>query len=940
MQQCDWSRSPLGPPEAWSPSLKTTVGMMLAAQAQIVLFWGPEFVALYNDAYTPTIGDKHPRALGRPAVESWTELWDDLGPLLRGVRETGKTFHAKDRAFYIERHGYGETVYFDVSYSAVPEVDGTVGGVLCIVSETTQRVLGTRRQTALLDLEDQLRTVGDAEEAKQIAAKLLQRELAASSVHYSDLDSPGTEQHLAGPSLLDHCRTTVLGNALGVETSSDTCLLDIPVLRNGQVVGRFSMACAPSRCWTDEEAQFARSVAERAWSAAERVRAEALLRESEARQRRDAERVQLALAAGAIIGTWYLDLATSRLQLDESLVTALGLDEGPRRQHIHLSQFVALVHPDDAAGMQATMQKAIERGGLYMHQHRIRRADGRYYWVEASGRINTEDDGTPLTFPGVLIDIEERRQTEQRIAASEAKYRTLFEQIDEGFCVVELLDGEYGPLSDYRHLEANPAFSANTGLPDVIGKRLRELYPQGVDGWIEIIRQVLLSGEPVRLDHELAATGRYLEIAAFRAGPVERRRVAILLKDVTARKHAEAELQRLNRELEERVAQAINERKEALARVHEMQKMETIGQLTGGVAHDFNNLLTPIVGALEMVARLQDGDERIKRLTTAGLQAAERARTLVQRLLAFARRQHLQARPTPIRNLVCGMEDLLTRSLGPQIRLEIDCAAKLPQAMTDPNQLELALLNLAVNARDAMPNGGVLKIAVTEQSVEGHSKLAAGRYVRIAVSDTGLGMDAQTMRRAVEPFFTTKTTGQGTGLGLSMVHGFAAQLGGDFSLTSEPGHGTTASLWLPASTEPMTDEPARIAVKAELRRVPATPVLLVDDEELVRLGTAEMLSDAGYVVQQVASGHEALAMLAKDIEVKVLITDYAMPGMTGVELAHRVNQLRPTLPVLMITGFAAMDGQAIGELPRLSKPFRQIELVDTVASLLEQTGRG
>jgi signal transduction histidine kinase/CheY-like chemotaxis protein len=789
LQHCDWLRSPLGPPENWSPSLKTTVGIMLAAQAQIVLFWGPQFVALYNDAYAPTIGDKHPRALGRPAVENWAELWDDLGPLLQGVRATGRTFHAKDRPFYIERHGYGETVYFDVSYSAVPEVDGSVGGVLCIVSETTSRVLGTRRQAALLELEDRLRTVHSTDEATRIAADLLRRELGASSVDYSSLEAKSPAQQEAAD-------TTLARLAL----RDDVCALDIPVLRDNQVAGRFTITGTPPRCWTDEEAHFARSVAERAWSTAERVRAEALLRKNE------------------------------------------------------------------------------------------------------------------------------------------VKYRTLFEQIDEGFCVVELLDGEHGPLSDYRHVESNPAFSVNTGLPDVLGKRLREMYPQGVDEWIQTIRQVLLTGEPVRLERELASTGRYLEIAAFRMGPVERRRVAVLLKDVSTRKRAEAQLQSLNRELEQRVARAIKEREEALARIHEMQKLETIGQLTGGVAHDFNNLLTPIMGALEMVARLKEGDARIRQLAAAGLQAAERARTLVQRLLAFARRQHLQARPTAIGHLVCGMEDLLTRSLGPQIRLEIDCDAALPPALTDPNQLELALLNLAVNARDAMPDGGRLRIAITEQSLRGHAKLTDGRYIRIAVSDTGLGMDDQTMRRAVEPFFTTKTKGQGTGLGLSMVHGFAAQLGGHFALSSEPGHGTTASLWLPASIEPAWTEPERAAAKAELRTVPPTPVLLVDDEELVRHGTAEMLSNAGYVVQQVASGYEALAMLAKGTEVRALITDYAMPGMTGIELARQARQLRPSLPVLMITGFAALDEQAAGSLPRLSKPFRQAELVDTLAALLEPAG--
>lgn len=681
LRRCNWENSPLGPPGTWSASLKTTVNIMLAARAQIVLFWGPEFVALYNDAYAPTIGEKHPRALGRPAIENWTELWDDLEPLLRRVRETGNTFSAKDRPFYIERHGYGETAYFDVSYSAVPEVDGSIGGVLCIVSETTQRLLSARRQALLLDLEDQLRIAHDAEKAEQIAEELLRDELGASSAYYTQLDTPTTapmaDSGLEGSSIAPSGSVPSMLQTASAMSRSERKMrdrgdvVDIPVLREDKMMGQFSIHRPTPRPWTDEEVDFARSVVERAWNTAERYRAEKALRE-------------------------------------------------------------------------------------------------------------------------------------------------------------------------------------------------------------------------------------------------------------------------LNRELEERVAIAVAQQEEALARIHEMQKMETIGQLTGGVAHDFNNLLTPIVGALEMVTRMQGDDARISRLTTAGLQAAERARTLIQRLLAFARRQHLQTNPTNIGNLVYGLEDLLARTLGPQILLKIRCAPDLPLAMIDPNQFELVLLNLSVNARDAMPSGGTLEIAVTEEWVTEQANLAKGQYLCVAVSDTGLGMDAQTLRRAIEPFFTTKKTGQGTGLGLSMVHGFAVQSGGDFSLISKPGKGTTAKLRLPASSEQAGIEPEPIKIPTRLRRVSDIPVLLVDDEELVRSGTAEMLSDAGYRVLQASSAHEAIAMLTKHRDIKALITDYAMPGMTGAELARRAAQLNASLPILLITGFASTDGKVALDVPRLSKPFGQAELVEAVGRLLER----
>lgn len=963
MRHLDGVQSPIGPAGTWSASLKTSLSLLLATEAQIVLFWGPQWIAFYNDAYAPTIGDKHPRALGRPAKENWRELWDDLEPLLRGVRETGKTFAAKDRPFYIERHGYGETAYFDVSYSAVPEADGSVGGVLCIVSETTQRVLGARRQASLLQLEDALRHTKDADAGKQIAVALLYRELAAAGVTYAEVDMEASALHVVvdrrsgdKPSATrmpdskvweycsEACRTGE--PSFGRSRFSGSChdaaessVLALPVQRHGQTVAVFSVEYPPLRRWMEEDIQFARAVAERTWAAAERIRAEALLRESEARQRQEAERVQCALAAGAIIGTWFWDLRSNRLTIDEKFAANFGLDPAGDRDNLSLEHIAASVHPDDKAEFLQAITRALGHGGHYAHQYRVRRADGHYYWTEANGRVNTAQDGTPFAFPGVLIDVESRRQAERRLAESEAKYKTLFDEIDEGFCVIEFLDGPHGILDDYVHVEANPAFTANTGIADIIGKSVRELLPEEADSWVDVYRRVLLTGESVRFERELASTGRYLELAAFRVEPPERGQVAVLVKDVTARKQAETELQLLNRELAERVAQAIEQREAALARVHEMQKLETIGQLTGGVAHDFNNLLTPIVGVLDMLSRHHERDERIGRLIGSGLQAAERARTLVQRLLAFARRQHLEARPIDIRNLVTGMEDLLARSLGPQIALQIECAANLSPAMIDPNQLELALLNLAVNARDAMPEGGQLKITVNEECVEGPSKLVNGPYIRVAVSDTGVGMDAKTIKRAVEPFFTTKAKGQGTGLGLSMVHGLAAQSGGDFALSSVPGRGTTATLWLPVSVEQIDASVEPVAGKTALRCVQGTPVLLVDDEELVRAGTAEMLAHAGYVVRQAASGHQALAMLKDGLVIEALITDYAMPGMTGAELAREAVRLRPALPVLMITGFASLKDRISSDLPRLSKPFRQIELTDALAELLRQPGR-
>jgi signal transduction histidine kinase/CheY-like chemotaxis protein len=401
-------------------------------------------------------------------------------------------------------------------------------------------------------------------------------------------------------------------------------------------------------------------------------------------------------------------------------------------------------------------------------------------------------------------------------------------------------------------------------------------------------------------------------------------------------------LARSREELERLVAERTREREEALAQLHEAQKLETIGQLTGGVAHDFNNLLTPVMGNLDMLRRrIPADDPRSQRLIENALQATGRAATLVQRLLAFARRQDLQPRAVDVSGLLLGIEDLVTRSIGPTITVAVDAPSGLPAARVDPSQLELALLNLAINARDAMPGGGRLTMEVSFEEVHAGrgDRLKEGRYVRIAVIDTGVGMDASTLRRAIEPFFSTKGLGKGTGLGLSMVHGLAAQSGGALMLSSTPGIGTRAELWLPVADEEAAAN-EQTQVEAVLAARPAT-VLLVDDEELVRVGTAEMLIDLGYSVVQAGSGVEALAALRRgEFDIDLLVSDYLMPGMSGAEVLSEARRLRPQLPVLLMTGYTNLVQGPGAELPRLAKPFRQAELAARIAELMDAARSG
>ena len=379
----------------------------------------------------------------------------------------------------------------------------------------------------------------------------------------------------------------------------------------------------------------------------------------------------------------------------------------------------------------------------------------------------------------------------------------------------------------------------------------------------------------------------------------------------------------------------VTDRREADEKLAQAQKMDAIGQLTGGVAHDFNNLLTPIVGSLDLLRR-RHSDDRSQRLIGGAMQAAERAATLTQRLLAFARRQSLQPQSVDVGALIDGIVDLIRRTLGPTITVTLEVPRHLPCARVDPNQLELALLNLAINARDAMPGGGRLTLTIGSTSVDDRNllDLSAGGYVRLAATDTGVGMDRDTLSRATEPFFSTKGVGKGTGLGLSMVHGLAAQSGGTLEIASAPGKGTTVVIWLPATERDHQHGEDALPDTPMARR--SARIVLVDDEDIVRSATADMLRDIGYDVVEFGSGSQALAALKSGLEADALVSDYLMPGMTGAALVEELRQSRMRLPALLITGYANAGEDVPADLPILAKPFKQIDLVARIDALLRR----
>lgn len=550
---------------------------------------------------------------------------------------------------------------------------------------------------------------------------------------------------------------------------------------------------------------------------------------------------------------------------------------------------------------------------------------------------------------GVLIlcnDITERVRQERAHRADELRYQALFESMDEGFCVIEFSDGPHGPDSDYVHIMANAAYEQHAGIPNVVGQKLREMVPDEADAWVARYGAVLRTGEPIRFEQELVATGRHLELSSFRIEPPELKQVAVLFQDVTARKRAEAELRGLNETLESRIAQALAERERTEEALRQAQKMEAVGQLTGGLAHDFNNLLAGISGAFEMIgARLAQGrTAEVERYLAAGQGAARRAAALTHRLLAFSRRQTLAPRSMVVNRLLPDFVELVRRTVGPSIEVENIAAVGLWPTLVDANQLENALLNLCINARDAMPDGGKIMIETSNRWLDARTArehgLDVGQYVSVSVSDTGTGIDKATLERVFDPFFTTKPIGQGTGLGLSMVYGFARQSNGHVRIHSEVGRGTTVCLYLPRHLgEEEIEEPPPSSEPGQAQA--DKTVLVVDDEPTVRMLVVDALSELGYDCLEAPDGAAGLRILQSGRLVDLLITDVGLPaGLNGRQVADGARAILPSLKVLFITGYAENAVLNYGHIEPgmevLTKPFAIGDLTGRVDRMLRE----
>ncbi|MEA3023162.1 MAG: hypothetical protein QOK01_2014 [Alphaproteobacteria bacterium] len=588
----------------------------------------------------------------------------------------------------------------------------------------------------------------------------------------------------------------------------------------------------------------------------------------------------------------------------------------------HFSRFYS--EEDRKSGLPARALETARREGKFESEGWRVRKDGTRFWAYVVIDPIRAPSGEVVGYAKITRDLTERKKAEAVLKSSEEQFRLLVQGVTD--YAIYMLDPE-GHVSNWNL----GAQRIKGYLPhEIVGAHFSRFYTdedraagQPQKALAKATQEGRFEKEGWRVRKDGTCFWAHVVIDAIRADDGSLIGFAKITRDITERRETQQKLEKT---------------REALAQA---QKMEAIGQLTGGIAHDFNNLLMAVLGSLELARKRLPADERLGALINNAILGAQRGAVLTKRMLAFARRQELNAQTIYIPDLVRGMTDLLERSLGQSISIETRFPLGLKPIRADANQLEMALLNLAVNARDAMPDGGEIILSAQGTVIPEHdpSGLKAGDYVRLTVTDSGKGMDAETLNHAMEPFFTTKGPGKGTGLGLPMVHGLAEQSGGRFNLRSRVGEGTTAELWFPVDGEAVSaaKQPRPLAAVAEGQHL-SLVVLAVDDDDLVLMNTVAMLEDLGHRAIGASSGAAALEILRQDNTIDVVITDQVMPQMTGLQLAKEIRAEWPKLPVILATGFAETPASAHGYL-RLSKPFTQAELAEQLKTVHPMPGK-
>ncbi len=867
-----------------------------------------------------------------------------LEQALPAVRETG--FWGGDLAF--RNFATGATVPVHYTIFPLRGPDGSVSGYGTVTRDLTERRRQDAFRTALIELGDRLQDCGDTAAMGVAAGEVVARTLGLDRAGYGTVDTaldtidierdwtaPGVASvaghHRFGDygdvqaGLVEGREVVIADVATDPRTASDPgpllaigarALINIPVMEHGRVVAVFFLHDRQVRDWRRDKLAFVRDVAERTRAAIERLRAEASRRESEAQFR--------AFAQAMPNHVWAADGAGALYWFNEQVYAYCGARPG----ELDGTAWAAIVHPDDVEAAGRAWGDALATGTPYETEFRIRRADGTYRWFLVRAEPIHGADGTVVRWVGTNTDIEDRRRAAAQL---QSLNENLEQQVEERTRDRDRMwrlstDVMLVASFDATIVAVNPAWTALFGWSEdeLVGRSFIDLvHPDDVASTAAAAGDLSAGSVIPRFENRYRHKDGSYRWLSWTAVPDESF-IHAVGRDFTVEREA---------------AEALAKTEEAL---RQSQKMEAVGQLTGGLAHDFNNLLAGISGSLELMqTRMSQGRMGdLDRYMTVAQGAAKRAAALTHRLLAFSRRQTLDPKPTNVNRLVHDMEELVRRTVGPGIHLEVVGLSGLWPALIDPGQLENALLNLCINARDAMPDGGRITIETANKWIdEAGSRrhdLPPGQYLSVCVTDTGTGMTPDIIDKVFEPFFTTKPTGQGTGLGLSMVYGFARQSGGQVRIYSEVGEGTTVCLYLPRHYGEADEDDVDRRLAEAGRAGQGETVLIVDDEPSVRMLVTEVLEDLGYTAIEAADSVAGLKVLQSDVRIDLLVTDVGLPGgMNGRQMADAGRERRPDLKVLFITGYAENavlgNGHLHPGMQVLTKPF----VLETLATRIK-----
>jgi PAS domain S-box-containing protein len=928
MRDFDWAATPLGPVAGWPHGLRTAVSLLLHCQLPMYLAWGPGLLQFYNDAYRPILGDKHPAALGASARDTWTEIWPTVSPMWDRVLQ-GEPIGFDDFKLTIQRYDAPEDCYFNFSFSPVLDDAGAVGGVLSTFAETTRRVRSERRLKFLDDLSQATRRQSDPGEVMLLTAQLLGHYLGANRCAYAHVLEDRDTFDVIGdyndgvPSMVGRYRFTDFGQVVhslmvsgvpyvnpDVDTHPATrgtdlstyratsirSVICVPLLKEGRFVAAMAVHQSTPRRWTDEEVDLVATVVDRCWEVLERLR-EVNERNTALQAAADSSQ-QFRLFAQSLPNHVWTAPPDGQLDWFNDRVYEYS---GAAAGSLHGTGWGAIVHPDDRSGAAASWAASLQAGSPYQTEFRIRRADGEFRWHLVRAVPLRAADGPVSRWVGTNTDVHESRMQHVETTRDRDRMWALSQEL--------MLVCDFGGLVS----AVNPAATRILGwdAEQMVGHLLQDfLHPDDLADTAAEVGRLSTGATTLAFENRYRTREGDYRLLSWTAVP-EAGFIHAVARDVTRERATEEALR-------------------------QSQKLEAIGQLTGGVAHDFNNVLAVIRTSIDLLQRIELTDERRGRFMEAISRSVTRATRLTGQLLAFARRQALQPAVFDAAQNTRAVGDMIASLTGARISLALDLPDDGCHVYADPSQFDTALVNLAVNARDAMDGQGTLTVRVRPEDRPPSPEGAAGSFVAISVSDTGCGISPENLKNIFEPFFTTKNTGHGTGLGLSQVFGFAKQSGGDIQVDSVEGAGSTFTLFLPRAT-PTAQEP-RIAGPGELAKGQGARLLVVEDNQEVAESVRHTLQELGYVVEAAPSAEQALQVLEADAQSFVAVfSDVVMSGMSGIELGHEVRRRYPGLPVILSSGYSYVLAQRPEHgFTLLPKPYS----LDDLARVLQESIAG